>query len=392
MARRGADVDARVVVVEPLLDDPVQVGRELVVLGHLPGQSQQPARDAVVVDARPQAVGTVGILDRLHVAGRRPVLVLVEAVGHRHVDAEPPAAAEEPQLVADDRPAVRDVQVVDVVARLDRRQVAILKPLREVVRLQRAVDVAEVVLPAVGVPALARDHADAHPAGLGLGRDAARLVDHLLRRELVVVVLHRAVAAGAHDELPVDGDRGLPVAHAVHRHVGLLRRGRQPHLRAIHLDARNQLRRRLQVAPGRDGVEHLAVEHLGLADRLHVDHRRLTGDGDRLFEGADRKHRVDDGREAGRQHLLLDQHGRESGQREGDVVGAGAQVDQQVAPRAVGESDPASLDQRRTRRLDGDAGQDAARVVGHHPGELAGGLRERQGRYEGHSGQRGDGR
>ena len=261
----------------------------------------------------------------------------------------------------------------------------------QVVGLQRALGEPEVVLPAVRVPAFLRDHADAHAAGLGLGRDAARLVDHLRHRELVVVVLHRAVAAGAHDELPVDGDRGLPVAHAVDRHVGLLRGGRQPHLRAVHLDARNQLRRRLQVASGGDGVEHLAVEHLGLADRLHVDHRRLTGDGHRLFESADREHGVDRGRESCGQHLLLDQHRRESRQREGDVVGPGAQVDQQVASRAVGEPDAAPLDERGTRRLDGDAGQDAARVVGHHPGELAGGLRVRQGRYEDHGGERGDG-
>ena len=286
-----------------------------------------------------------------------------------------------------------DVQVVDVVDRLGRVQSPILEPLREVVSLERAVGEAEVVLSAMGVPALAGNHADADPAGRGLGRDAARLVDHLLRGELVVVVLHPSVAAGGHDELTVDGDRGLPGAHAVHGHVGLLRRGRQADLRAVHLDARDELRRRLQVTAGRDGIEHLAVQS---TSAWLIDCTSTTGASPETVtvssSAPTESTRVDRRREAAWQLLALDENRREAGQRERDGVRPGAQVDQQVAPRAVGDADAAALDERRTRRLDGDPGQDAAGVVRHLPGELACALGVDRGGRERQNGQGGEGR
>ena len=395
VARRGRHVLHRAVVVEPLLDDAVHVDRELVVLVHLRGQAQQPAGDAVVVDAG-QLLAEVVAVD-VHAVPRvqevtrhRPVVAPREAVGGRLVDLEAAEAAEEPEPVADDGAAHRGVEVVDQVDRLARRGAAILEPRRELVLLQPGLAVAEVLLPAQRVAPLAADHVDPHAAGGGLGRDAARLVDHLLVRQVVVVVLVRPVVARAHHELAVDGDRGLPDAHAVHRHVGLLRRGGQPDLRPVQLDARDQLRGRLQVVPGRDRVEHLAVEHLDPAGRRHVHDGRLAGNRHGFFEGADREHRVDRRHEAGRQFLILDQHGREAGQREGDGVRPGAQVDDGVAARPVGDRDAAPFDQRRTRRLDGHAGQDAAGVVGDLPGDLAAGLGERPGWRQGETGQRND--
>ena len=326
------------------------------------------------------------------VAGHRPVVAPREAVGRRLVDLEPPEAAEEPEAVADDGTAHGVVEVVDQVDRLARRGAAILQPLRELVLLEPGLAEAEVLLPAQRVATLAADHVDPHAAGRGLGRDAARLVDHLLVGEMVVVVLVRPVVPGAHDELAVDGDRGLPDAHAVDRHVGLLRRGRQADLRTVQLDPRDQLRGRLQVVAGGDGVEHLAVEHLDAAGGRDVHDRGLTRDGDRLLESADRQHCVDRGHETGRQVLILDQHGRESGQGERQGVRAGTQVDDGVATRPVGNGDTTPLDQRRARRLDGDAGQDATGVVGDLPDDLAAGLSECSGWRQSKSGQRGDGR
>ena len=376
VARRGRDVLHRAVIVEPLLDDAVHVYRELVVLVDLRGQPQQSAGDAVVVDAgqllvEVPAVGVDAVPRVQEVAGHRPVVAPREAVGGRLVDLEAAEAAKEPEPVADDGTAKGVVEVVDQIYRLARRGAAIPEPLGELVLLEAGLAEPEVLLPAERVAALATDHVDPHAAGGRLGRDAARLVDHLLVREMVVVVLIRPVVAGTHDELPVDRDRGLPDAHAVDRHVGLLGRGRQSDLRPVQLDARNQLGGRLQVVAGGDSVEHLAVEHLDPARRRDVHDRRLTGDGDRLFEGPDRELRVDRGHEAGRQFLVLDHDDRESGQREGHVVRAGTQVDDGVATRPVGDRDATTLDQRRTRRLDGDTRQDATGVVGNLPDDLA---------------------
>ena len=192
----------------------------------------------------------------------------------------------------------------------------------------------------------------------------------------------------------VDQRGRLLDAHAVDRHVGLLRGGGKTNLGPVQLDARNQLGGRLHVAAGRDGVEHFAGQHLGLCDRLDVDDRRLTGDGDRLFKGADRQLGVEVQRETGRKLLGLDQNGREAGQRERNVVRPRPKVDDVVLPGAVTDGDAASLNQDRAGRLDRDTRQNAAGVVSDNAGnagvtlsERAGG-RKRQSRQQGDEGER----
>ena len=390
---RGGGVVAGAVRPEAVLEDPVHVGGELVRGVGLPGQAQQAARDGVGVDAGQQLAPVLAVElhgMRIEVARPRAVHVAVEAAGDRLVHLPAARAHEEPELVAHDRPAVSRVEVPEKGVALRRRGAALDRRRHaRVVRGQRVAGVPRVELPAVGVSALARDHVDAHPAPRGLGGHAAGLVGHLLDGQLVVVVLDAAVAVGAVDELSVDGHADLPPAHAVGHHDGLLGRRGQADLGTVQLDADDELRRRLHVAAGRNGVEHLGVEHLDPAGRLHVDDRRLARDGHRLLEGADRELRVDRGRESGRQLLVLDHDDREAGQREGQVVGAWTQVDQGVPTGAVRDGDAAPLDEGRRRCLDGDAGQDPAGVVGDLPGDGAVGLRQRRGR-QGQSRQRDD--
>ena len=391
MVGRGGRVVAGAVRPEAVLEDAVHVGGELVRRVGLPGQAQQAAGDGVGVDAGQQLATVLAVElhgTRIEVARPGTVHVAVEAAGDRLVHLPAARAHEEPELVAHDGPAVGRVEVPEQGVALRRRGAA--RDLRRHARVvggQRVAGVPRVELPAVGVAALARDHVDAHPAPRGLGGHAARLVGHLLGGQLVVVVLDAAVPVGAVDELPVDGHADLPPAHAVGHHDRLLRRGRQADLGTVQLDADDELRRRLHVAAGRDGVEHFGVEHLHPAGGLHVDHRRRAGDGHRLLERADREFRVHRGREAGRQILALDHDGREARQGEREVVDAGPQVDQRVAARPVGDGDAAAFDERRRRRLDGDAGKNAAGVVGDLSRKGAVGLGQRR-RRQGQSRER----
>jgi hypothetical protein len=64
-------------------------------------------------------------------------------------------------------------------------------------------------------------------------------------------------------------------------------------------------------------------------------------------------------------------HDRESGQREGERINAGPEIDDAVAAGTVGDGGPRLLDQDRTSRLDRDAGQHGARGVLDDPGERA---------------------
>ena len=58
---------------------------------------------------------------------------------------------------------------------------------------------------------------------------------------------------------------------------------------------------RLDVAAGRNRVDHVARHHRARRDVLHVDDRRFGGDGDRFLERADLHVGVDGGGEVRRQ-------------------------------------------------------------------------------------------
>ena len=83
--------------------------------------------------------------------------------------------------------------------------------------------------------------------------------------------------------------------------------------------------------------DHVAADRRLPPDALHVDDRRLAGDGDRFRERADPQIRVDRGGERAGQLDALALDGAEAGQREGDGVGAGPQIDDAVLAGAVGD-------------------------------------------------------
>ena len=157
----------------------------------------------------------------------------------------------------------------------------------QVVALQLAALVALEQRAAEAVAAFFRDHVDLHAAGRRVDRAAAGLVDHFLVAGVVGVGLDRAVALQPVDDHAVHHQRGLRGAEAVHGEVGLLHRLRAADVRRGQRDADDQLADALNGVGGRHRVEHFARQHLRLRVALHVDDRRLAGDGDRLFHRAD---------------------------------------------------------------------------------------------------------
>ena len=210
-----------------------------------------------------------------------------------------------------------------------------------------------------------------------------------------MVVLDGAVLREGVHVQPINLDRHLRRTHPVHRHEGLVCRRRKADFRAVQLDADDQLPRRLQRVAGGHGVEDRAIEHLGPRVRLHVDHRCCPRHGHRLLEPADPQHGIDGHREGRGELQLLADDGGESGERKGQGVGAGPQVEDRVASGAVGERGAGALDQHRAGSLDGDTGQHSADVVGHRPGKRSAGLgsgHDRQKPQRGQARQAQDGR
>ena len=378
-ARRGGHVGERIVRRVAVLEDPIEIRGELVDRTGPVGQSQQGVGDGVLVDpGHPRATVAAVEPDRGGVEEtRRDVGLAVEAVGDLLVDLHVAEAAEEPQRVADQRAALPDVEVVKEVDALGPGHTPLDGPGRETletVRLPPVDAAAEIALAAEGIAPFTRDHVHAHPAARCLRGYARGFVYQLLAGQMVVIGLARPVEIQAVHDLPVDPHGRLRRAHPVDRHEGLLRRRRQAHLRAVQLDADDQLRRRLQVVPGRNRVENRTVEHLGPSVRAHVDDRRRAGNRDRLLEPAYGEFPVYRHREPGRQIQSFPNDGREPRQREGQRVVARAQIDQRVAAGSVRDRDAGTLDERRARRLDGCAGENAPGVVRDPAGEGAVGL------------------
>jgi hypothetical protein len=95
-------------------------------------------------------------------------------------------------------------------------------------------------------------------------------------------------------------------------------------------------------------------------DALHVDDRRLAGDGDGLFESANPHLRVDRRGEVADDLNAFTPERVEPGQRENDSVGAGRQAHDPVLTTPVRHDRTNFLDQRRARCFDGHARQHGA--------------------------------
>src|SRR5262249_4701751 len=82
-----------------------------------------------------------------------------------------------------------------------------------------------------------------------------------------------------------------------------------------------------------------------------------------LFDLPDAQAAVHRRRERALEDDALALEALEAGKRERNRIGAGTKVDDRVTTRAVGDAAADALDERRARRLDGDAGQHAARRI-----------------------------
>src|SRR5204863_266143 len=109
--------------------------------------------------------------------------------------------------------------------------------------------------------------------------------------------------------------------------------------------------------------DQIVVERPLLACGLDVHDRAFTGDGDRFGEGADLQLSVHRRDEIRGQLEPVTSEGVEPGQREGDRVDAGPQIENAVLPAAVGDGRAYFLDQHRARGFDSDARQDSAGAV-----------------------------
>ena len=113
----------------------------------------------------------------------------------------------------------------------------------------------------------------------------------------------------------------------------------------------------------RERVDEIARRRHLLADVLRIDERRRAADRDALLERPDRQVAVDLRGDARRQGNAVTHERLEAGQREGDRVGARRQLDEVVPALAVRNRRPDFLDERRTRHLDSDTGQNRLRLV-----------------------------
>ena len=140
VSRRIPDDGRRVVVVArghgvtPELVDFVPVGRDLVARAHLPCQASQSALDFLVINPLFAARG------RLQAGGKTVWSpVAHEGTGNGSVHRPLARRAEEPQPVAQDRPAFRNVEIVNPVDGAVVREPPVLQILREIVGLPFAI-------------------------------------------------------------------------------------------------------------------------------------------------------------------------------------------------------------------------------------------------------------
>ena len=86
-------------------------------------------------------------------------------------------------------------------------------------------------------------------------------------------------------------------------------------------DARDESDRGEERAARRHRIEQLSIHHRGPLRALHVNGRRLTGNGHGFLEASDPQFRIDGGREIGQQGHAVTNEGRKPWQGEGHLVG-----------------------------------------------------------------------
>jgi hypothetical protein len=335
----------------------IVVRRHLVLGVHLPRQADHLVLNPLILDRRAP--------------------IVVEGVRDDFVGGDPPPRAEEPEPVPHDRPPEREVEVGDVPDAVARLQPAVAQVLGDVVALPVAVGAADERRAAEAVAAFLRDHVDPHPAARDVCAGAARLEAHFRVCRVAEVGLHLAAVHQAvhRHAVHLHGRVGLP--RPVRRHVDLLHLLVAADVRVALADAGHQCGEPRVVARRRHGVEQFPVQDGGPLRALHVDDRRVAGDGDGFLQGADAQVGVHRRREVGRQlELFVAQH-VEAGEGERDGINAGPQIDDRVASLRVADRRAGPLDEHVARRFHSDARQHGAGGVPHEPGDRA--LREGRG-------------
>src|SRR6185503_232279 len=205
-----------------------------------------------------------------------------------------------------------------------------------------------------------------------LGAAARHRVGHLLEDGFVVVdAVEPAFTEAVVGVHAVDLELEVGAAAAEGDQSAGLRGGAAANVVAAHRHARQHVADRLEVAPGRNRVEQLAVDHLAPRGVLDVDDRRLAGDRHRLGDRADAHLHVDWRREVGVEHDALAFDTVEPLKRKRHRIRPGAQIDHAVLTRLIGDGGPRLLYERRTRYFHGDTRQDARRGVTRHAGNRA---------------------
>jgi hypothetical protein len=113
-------------------------------------------------------------------------------------------------------------------------------------------------------------------------------------------------------------------------------------------------------------------------------HGRCAGDRDGFLERADLEFGADRRVERALQDDAVAPDGLEPGQREGDAIGPGRQIDNAVVARGIGHRGAGLLDERRAGRFHGDARQHGAARVLHGSGDARLGIgRQREDQHAG---------
>ena len=268
----------------------------------------------------------------------------------------------EPELVLDDRPAHRHVEVVDVVDRIRRTDAARCQFVVVVVRLHPLREPRAEHHPGQVVAALLRDDVDGEAGGFRLAKAARGGHRDFGGVANVGDVIRRLVAAGrVADVEAVHRQARFDAAAAVDREDREHRAGVDVVVVGLHAGNGGE-----QVAVAADAgkiANRLVVDRDFALRRLHVHHGRFAGDGDRFLHAADPEFAVDrDDRRSGHGDVLtLERDEARQGERERVI--AGPQIDDTVTTRTVGDRRTDLLDQRRARSLDRHSGQDAPRTV-----------------------------
>ena len=369
LRHRGPGAVLRVVDIEP----------ELVLLGGLPGESGRadPLRRRV---ADLQAlVPRIGPDTRI-----RGVLVAVQ-VRHVLVGADRPHVAVEPDAVAEERAAEREVgvPVLDQHVLIDEPEAAQL--VVEIAALRPLARDAAEVGAAERVAARLRHHVECRPAAIHFREPSGDRDLHFRGiRHVVLISRHPAAPDRRAHVHAVDLNVAFAAAAAARGEevVG----GRGARAETGSLDARHAGQVVAVAAGGGQRSHELVAQHLLPAGAgLHVHHRRRAGHGDGFLDAAHAHITVDGGDTAAAQLDTRSRNRRESLQRKRHGIGARAQIDDLILTTVIGHRRARFFDQRRTRRLNRDPRQHRARRVADDAGER---LRAGRGRNEKHAERR----